>query len=129
MPTNVLKKKIIVIDDDFSIRQLYSTKLSQEPRLKVLMAVDGQAGLKLIQEQKPDIVLLDIMMPHKDGFDVLEKVKKDKELKNIPIILLTNLANQEDKKQSLKLGATDYLVKVEHTPSEVLKRVKALLKI
>lgn len=123
-----MQKKIIIIDDDPIIRNMYKTKFESSPGFSVAgTAENGKLGLELIQKKKPDFILLDIMMPKSDGFEVLEQLKKDVDLKRIPVIMLTNLAHEEDREQSIKRGAQDYLVKANTTPSVVLKRVKEIL--
>lgn len=116
-------KKIIIIDDDVAIRKMYGQKFSIEG-WQALTARDGQEGLEIIKHNAPDLILLDIMMPKQDGFDVLKKIKKDKVLHNIPVIMLTNLADLEDKEEALKRGAKDYLVKTNYTPQQVCDLVK-----
>ena len=117
-------KKIVIIDDDSTIRKMYGQKLASQPGWQALAARDGQEGLEIIKRELPNLILLDIMMPIQDGFDVLKKIKKDKTLQKIPVIMLTNLADDEDKAESLKRGARDYLVKANHTPQQVCDLVK-----
>ena len=122
MPIN--QKKIIIIDDDSLIRKMYGQKLASQAGWQVLTAENGKEGLEIIKHNTPDLILLDIMMPKQDGFDVLKKIKKDKALQNIPVIMLTNLADEEDKAEALKRGAKDYLVKANNTPQQVCELVK-----
>ena len=117
-------KKIIIIDDDAIIRKMYGQKLAMQAGWQALTARDGREGLEIIKHNAPNLILLDIMMPKQDGFDVLKKIKKDKALKNIPVVMLTNLADNEDKAEALKRGAKDYLVKANHTPQQVCELVK-----
>ena len=122
-----MAKKILIVEDETSIIQLYKLKF-MEAKYEVFEASTGVAGLEIAKKEKPDIILLDIIIPQYDGFAVLEMLKQDPATKNIPVILLTNLAQEEDKNRGVKLGAKDYLVKANFTPSEVLKKVKAHLK-
>lgn len=120
-------KKIIIIDDDSTVRKIYGQKFSMQAGWQVLTAQNGKEGLEIIKQDAPDLILLDIMMPKADGFDVLNKIKKDRALKNIPVIMLTNLADEEDKTEAFKRGAQDYLVKANYTPQQVCELVKNAL--
>ena len=117
------KKNILLVEDDEFLAELYGTKLGLDG-YDVALASDGEKGLKMIKEKKPDLVLLDIILPKMDGFEVLKAVKADKLLKNIPIILLTNLSQKDEVKKGLELGAKDYLIKAHFMPSEVVKKIK-----
>ena len=90
-------------------------------------ALDGEAGLKMVAEEKPELILLDIIMPKLDGFSVLKRLKANEATKDIPVVLLTNLGQNEDVDKGQKLGAVGYLVKANLTPSEVVKKVKEFL--
>ncbi len=125
---NKEKKKIImVVEDDFFVMDIYQTKLSQEG-YEVIQAENGEEALQKIEKEKPDLVLLDIIMPQLDGWQVLKKMKADERFKNIPVVLLTNLSQKENIDEGLKLGAQDYLIKSHFTPSEVLEKIKIYLK-
>ena len=122
------KKIVFLIDDDSSIRKVYTAKFSLQPSFEIQSAADGKEGLEKLKGFIPDIILLDLMMPKMDGFDVLEKIKKDQVLKKIPVIMLTNLEDDTDKAEALKRGAVDYFVKAKYTPQEVVDKVEELLK-
>ena len=109
------------------ISSMYETKLKQEGFL-VLTADNGYAGLELAMKEKPDIILLDIILPQMDGFTVLQELRYNKNMKSTPIIMLTNLGTDEDKEKGEKFGATDYLVKANLTPSQVSEIIKKYLK-
>lgn len=117
-------KKIALIEDDVNIREMYKMKLEIEG-YNVICADDGEKALKVIKEESPDLVLLDILMPKKDGFEVLKELKnsQDSDIKSIPVVMLTNLSNREDIFEAKKLGASDYLVKAKVTPNEVADKV------
>ncbi|OGY47415.1 MAG: hypothetical protein A3J65_00080 [Candidatus Buchananbacteria bacterium RIFCSPHIGHO2_02_FULL_45_11b] len=120
------KKSILLVEDDEFLAELYATKLKLEG-YEISLAGDGEKGLKMIKEKKPDLILLDIILPRKDGFEILKAMKADKELKNIPVILLTNLSQKDEVKKGLDLGANDYLIKAHFMPSEVVKKIKQYL--
>lgn len=119
-------RKILLVEDDEFLAELYATKLNMEG-FEVFLAVDGEKGLKLAKEKMPDLVLLDIILPKMDGFEVLGKMKIDPAMKNIPVILLTNLSQKDEVKKGLDLGAKDYLIKAHFMPSEVVKKIKQTL--
>lgn len=123
----ILKKKILIVEDDPFISQMYKDKLRKEG-YNVSIAQSGKEGLDFLKENKPDLILLDIVMPEMNGFEMLELAKKDKEIKNIPIILLTNLGQKEDIEKGLKLGADAYLIKAHFTPSEVIEKLEEIEK-
>ncbi len=124
----VKKITVVIVEDEKMLADMYTTKFSMEG-FDAKKANDGQAGFDLVKKVKPDIVLLDIIMPKIDGFGVLKKIKTDKTLQDIPVILLTNLGQDEDIKKGKQLGAADYFVKANHTPAEVVQKVKQVLKI
>lgn len=120
------KIKILIAEDEEILLKMYTTKF----RLKgfeVYGARNGAEALEIALKVKPEIILLDIIMPLVDGFGVLRKIKENESLKNIPVILLTNLAQDSDIDEGLKLGANDYLVKASTTPDEVVEKVKKIL--
>lgn len=121
------KIKIALVEDDSFLANMYETKLNLEG-FEVKKALDGEAGVALIREEKPDVILLDILLPKLDGWEVLKSVKKDAAVKDIPVILLTNLGQEEDVQKGLDLGAVDYLIKAHFVPQEVIEKIKEVLK-
>ncbi len=121
------KIKILLIEDDSFLVEMYTTKFELEG-FDVVSAEDGQKGLDMVKKEKPDIILLDILMPKMDGFAVLDALKKDKALADIPVILLTNLGQKEDVKKGFEKGAVGYLIKAHFMPSEVVDKIKKILK-
>lgn len=120
-----MAKKILVVDDDSFVTDIYQTKLSQEG-FEVAVASDGAEAMKKLEdakEGKPDLILLDIVMPYIDGLEVLKKMRSNEKLKDVPVILLTNLSQKKEVDEGLKLGAQDYLIKSHFTPSEVLEKI------
>jgi len=119
---------ILLIEDDEMLAAMYQERL-QEEGYQVTMAVDGEEALEKVV-QKPDLVLLDIMLPKMNGFEVLKKLKENQTTRHIPVIILTNLGSKntnEDRNLALALGATDYLVKSFHLPNEVVDKIKVIL--
>jgi len=119
-------KTILFIEDEPTLQKLVGSFLEKEG-YEVISALDGEAGLKLVRKMKPDLILLDLILPRKDGFAVLEEVKKDETTKDIPVIILTNLESSGDVEKALSLGATTYLVKANYELEEVIKKIKETL--
>ena len=116
----------MIVEDDSFVLDIYQTKLSQEG-YQVIEARDGAEALEKLEKEKPDLILLDIIMPRMDGLEVLKKLKSRSDFKNIPVILLTNLSQKEEINFGLGLGANDYLIKSHFTPTEVLEKIKIYL--
>lgn len=119
-------KKILLIEDDKFLRELMNKKLVTMG-YDVVAAADGESGLAMIKETKPDVVLLDLILPGINGFEVLERAKKDPDTVNVPVIILSNLGQSEDIEKGLKLGAKDFLVKAHFTPQEIINKLKAIV--
>lgn len=117
---------VLLVEDDSFLANIYKTKFEMEG-FKVTVAGNGELGLKEAKKKIPDVILLDILLPKMDGFTVLEHLKEDSELKNVPVILLTNLGQKDDVDKGLKLGAADYLIKAHFKPSETVEKVKKVL--
>jgi DNA-binding response OmpR family regulator len=115
--------KILVVEDDNSLREMYETKLKKEGFL-TYTAIDGEEGLKKIKEIKPDVVILDLIMPKKNGFDVLTEINKNKSSQKPPIIVLSNLGLDDDIILAKSLGAKDYLVKSTLLLKDLVKKIK-----
>lgn len=116
-------QKIVLVEDDEILSKVLSTEL-HDAGFEVSQAFDGEAGLALVRSKRPDLVLLDLVLPKKHGFVVLEELKKSPETKAIPVIILTLLGEDEDIKKGLRLGANDYLVKSSHAVGEIVEKVK-----
>ena len=121
------KKKILLVEDDPMIVDMYKIRLEEEG-FEVYVTDKGSEALKIAEKEKPDLVLLDIILPEIDGFAVLQLLKEDVKTKKIPVVLLTNLGQESDKKKGLDLGAADYFVKAQFTPANVINAVKKLIK-
>ena len=122
------KAHILLIEDDTFLASIYQKKFEMEG-FKMSVAEQGEKGLQDAKKKKPDLILLDILLPKMDGFTVLEKLKADVGTKSIPVILLTNLGQKDDVEKGLQAGATDYLIKAHFKPSEIVERVKQVLKL
>ena len=122
-----MAKTILIIEDDKFLRELIVRKLNEED-FEVSQAVDGEEGIKKIIEEKPNLILLDLILPGIDGFEVLARMKKESALSSIPVIILSNLGQKDDVEKGLKMGAIDYLIKAHFTPGEIIEKIKAALK-
>jgi len=120
--------KVAIIEDDLVISQMYRMKF-EGAGLEVKMAGNGARGVELVEDFKPDIILLDLQMPEMDGTTALEIIRKKPWGKNIPVIILTNLGEEEAPKKLKDLGIHSYIVKANLTPNQVLERVKKALDI
>ncbi len=119
-------KHILIIEDDAMLRDMYVLKF-EKSGFTVSQAAEGAEGLELAKKKKPDIILLDIILPKMDGFAVLESIKSVDALKDVPVVLLTNLGQDTDREKGKKLGAVDYIVKANVTPAQVEEQIKKLL--
>jgi len=120
------KIKILLVEDDLFLLNMYATKFELE-NFNVNVAEDGEKAIRQAAELAPDIILLDIMLPKKNGIEVLKILKTDEKTKNIPVILLSNLSQKEEIDECLNLGAEDYLIKAHFSPVEVVVKVKKIL--
>ena len=123
----VNKRTILLVEDDTFLAEMYVTKLELEG-FRVVLASDGEQAVIMAAKEVPALILLDIILPKKSGFDVLKEIRNNATIKDTPVILLTNLGQKEDVQRGLKLGATDYLIKAHFMPSEVVAKVKRLVK-
>lgn len=119
-------KKILFIEDESALQKTFGEILSQEG-YEMISALDGEIGLRLAKDKKPDLILLDLVLPKIHGFEVLKQLKTDKETKDIPVIVLTNLEGIGDVDKALGLGATTYLVKAQYGLEEVVEKIKKAL--
>jgi DNA-binding response OmpR family regulator len=120
-------KTILFIEDESALQKTFGEILRQEG-FEMISALDGELGLRLAKEKKPDLILLDLVLPKMHGFEVLKKLKEDKKTKEIPIIVLTNLEGISDVDKTLELGVTTYLVKAHYSLEEVVEKIKKALK-
>ena len=124
---NSNNKRVLIVEDDFFVRDLYNRELSREG-FEVSAAEDGAEGLLKAIEEKPDLILLDIMLPKMSGLDVLKTLKEKEETKEIPVVLLTNLGQDSVIREGFTLGAIGYLIKAAYTPTQIIEEVKKFLR-
>lgn len=117
------KQKILMIEEDRFLRKIYKNKLSKE-NFEFIEATNGEEGLNKVVSEKPDIVLLDLILTRKSGFDVLVEMKRNRKTKKIPVIILSNLGQESDIQRGLSLGAKEYLVKTEISLFDVVNKIK-----
>lgn len=119
-------KKILFIEDEAALQKTVGEILQQEG-YEMTSALDGETGLRLAKSLKPDLILLDVILPKVHGFEVLKKLKEDPEIKEIPVIVLTNLEEVGDVEKALELGATTYLIKENYSLEEIVEKIKKTL--
>ncbi|MCP6719275.1 MAG: response regulator [Patescibacteria group bacterium] len=117
-----MPKKILIVEDEELMINLLQKKLTQEG-YKVSVARDGEEGLRTMKETKPDLILLDILMPKMGGLEVMEEMNKDSELKEIPVVIISNSGQPVELDRARELGAKDWLVKTDFDPQEVVDKV------
>ena len=123
---DIIMKKILFIEDEAALQKTFGEVLEQEG-YKMISAMDGEEGIRLVKSEKPDLILLDLIMPKLNGFEVLKNLKSDKTTEGVPVIVLTNLEGTGDVEKSIELGAMTYLVKANYTLEEVIKKIKQAL--
>ncbi len=121
-----MAKKILVVEDEATLQKALVEVLEQSG-YEALSAMDGERGLQLAKEENPDLILLDIILPKMDGFEVLKALKEDPKAANIPVIILTNLGDVSSVQQALELGANSYLVKADFHLNDVIEKVERTL--
>jgi len=120
------KLSILLVEDDTFLLNMYAAKFTSE-KFETFVADNGIKAISLAKEKLPDIILLDVLLPKMDGFEVLQSLKANSSTKNIPVILLTNLSQKEKVQEGLKLGAVDFLIKAHFMPTEVVAKVNDVL--
>ncbi|MBU2633148.1 response regulator [Patescibacteria group bacterium] len=120
------EKTVLFIEDDEHLQKVMSACL-KENGYNVLNATDGELGIKIIEEENPDLILLDLILPKKDGFEVLEYLKSEEKFKNIPVVVSTNLEEKHDIERAMSYGVRAYLVKANHRPDEIVAKISEIL--
>ena len=118
--------RILFVEDESALQKTFSDLLTGEG-YEVICALNGEEGLKMAKEEKPDLILLDLILPKMHGFEVLKRIKMDDAIKEIPVIILTNLESMKDVDRAIELGARTYLVKTQYSLDEVLEKIKRVL--
>lgn len=121
-----MAQKILFVEDDALIVKIYTARLTKDG-YEVYTADNGEDGIKIALEKRPDLVVLDVMMPKVDGFGVLQKLRADANFAKIPILLYSNLAQEEELKRALAMGATEFIVKANISPTELVEKIKKYL--
>jgi len=122
-----MAKKILIIEDEKILGEMYRDKFTQAG-FDVVWANSAEEGMEVVPDVKPDLILLDILLPRASGIGFMEWLKKEKELSLIPVVAFSNYDEPTTKKEALRLGVKDYLIKTSYTPQEIVDRVKSYLK-
>ena len=122
-----MPKKILLVEDEKILVDMYREKLSQAG-FEVISVFESEEALVLVKKEKPDLVLLDILLPRKNGIFFLEQLRKDPKVASILVVVFSNYDDLEIKKQAFKLGVKDYLIKTDYTPKEIVEKIKVYLK-
>lgn len=120
-------KKILLIEDEMRLHKIFEDVFKQNG-LELISAYDGALGLKAAEENYPDLIITDIILPKKNGFEVLKEIKSNPKLEKIPVVVLTNLEESKDVEKMLSLGAYTYLVKANYSVNDILRKIKEILK-
>ena len=120
-------KKILVVEDERILGEMYRDKFSQAG-FKVILITSAEEAIKVVPEEKPDLILLDILLPRENGIVFLRKLRENPEFSLIPVVVFSNFDDLETKKQAYQLGVKDYLIKTGHTPQEIIEKIKENLK-
>lgn len=122
-----MPKKILIIEDEKLLGEIYKDKLSGVG-FEVIWAFEAKNALKLVKKEKPDLILLDILLSRENGIFFLEQLRKDPKIASILVVVFSNYNDPETKKQAFKLGVKDYLIKTNYTPNQIVKKIKIYLK-
>lgn len=120
-------KQILLVEDDPFLADIYTTKL-KEAGFSVEVAGEGDGVIPKIREKRPDLLLLDIVLPHLDGWEIIKQIKGSEDLKNLKVIILSSLGQKNEVEKGMKLGAVKYLIKDHYTPKEIVEEIKKILK-
>ena len=119
-------KKILIVEDEKILGEMYQDKFIQAG-FKVILTHSAEEGLRVVQKEKPDIILLDILLPRENGISFLTKLRGNPKISNIPVVAFSNYDDPDTKRDARRLGAKDYLIKTNYTPSEIVTKIKQLL--
>ena len=121
------KKNILIVEDDQFFRELLKKKLTSVG-FSIIEASNGEEGVEKVKSKKPDLIILDLLLPNIDGFEVLSKVKTSSDTSSTPVIIVSNLGQQEDIEKGMKLGANDYLIKSQFDIESIVSKINNILK-
>jgi len=121
------KKKILIIEDEKILAEMYDNKFTKAG-FKVVLAYDSEEGIKIAKKEKPDLIVLDILLPSENGITFLSWLKKDPKISSIPVVVFSNYDDPETKKEAEEFGVKDYLIKANYTPQAIVKKIKSYLK-
>lgn len=128
LKNRIMAKKILLIEDESLLSDMYADKL-KKAKFKVFSAFDAEQGFKLALEEKPDLIILDVILPKKTGLEFLEELRINKETFSLSVVVLSNYDNPKARKRARQLGALDYLIKTDFTPSALIKRIRQYLAV
>ncbi len=120
------KRKILIVEDDVFFRELLLKKFQKE-NFDVFIAKDGKEGFAYLESNSPDIIVLDLILPDLNGYEILSMLKREKKTKGVPVVVLSNLGQQEEMEKAMALGAADFLIKVNFTLEEIVEKIKQVL--
>ena len=120
-------KKILLIEDEKILLEMYKDKFEQEG-FEMILSIDAEKGFELAKKEKPDLIILDILLPEKNGIFFLKQQMEDPEIASIPVVALSNYDHPEARKKALELGAKEYIIKTDFTPQEIVEKIKKYLK-
>lgn len=127
MIKETLKKKILIVEDEALLAEMYEQGFMQDGGFKVFSSVTAEEGIEIAEKEKPDLILLDILLPKGDGIQFLEMQKRNKEIAEIPVLVASNFDHPPTKKRANKLGVLGYIIKTEYTPQQIIDKVKGHL--
>ena len=121
-----MERKILIIEDEKILSEMYQDKFSQVG-FKVISATEAKEGLELAKKEKPDLVVLDMLLPRENGIFFLKELRKHKEISSVPVVVFSNFDDPDTKRQAKKFGAKDYLIKTDYTPQQIIEEIKKFL--
>jgi two-component system, OmpR family, alkaline phosphatase synthesis response regulator PhoP len=121
-----MAKKILIVEDEKILSEMYTEKF-QQAGFEVVSAPEAEDGLEVAKAEKPDLIILDILLPKGDGISFLQKMKEEPGLSSVPVVVFSNFDDPETKKTAFRLGVKDYLIKTNHTPREIIEKIKEVL--
>lgn len=121
-----MAKKILLVEDEKILAEMYKDKFT-EAGFEVFLALEAKEGLKLAKKERPDLIILDILLPRENGITFLTWLRKDSKIASIPVVAFSNYDDPATKREAVKLGVKEYLIKTSYTPSEIVAKVKQIL--